>query len=70
MHTSIKNEEAPVDRSRPSSPKASPSKKIKMDLSDEEARKIKVPKQWECVLELLAHQRKEIITPVDTMGCE
>ncbi|WFD22869.1 orotidine-5'-phosphate decarboxylase [Malassezia equina] len=57
-----------LDRLAPRS--TSPSKKIKMDLSDEEARKIKVPKQWERVLELLAHQRKEIITPVDTMGCE
>lgn len=70
MHTSVKTEEAPLDRPRPPSPKGSPNKKIKMDLSIEEARKIKVPKNWERVYELLEHQRKEIITPVDTMGCE
>lgn len=45
-------------------------KKIKMELTEEEARKIKVPKHWEEVYRLMEKQRSELITPVDTMGCE
>lgn len=69
MHTSVKVEDAPAELA-PRSPRASPSKKIKMELDASEARKIHVPKNWERVYELLVQQRSEIITPVDTMGCE
>lgn len=66
MHTrarSAKKEEAaPVE--------VSPLKKIKMDLTPEEARSVKVPRRWREVYTLLAQQRAEIVAPVDTMGCE
>lgn len=48
----------------------SPRKKIKMELTEDEKRKVKVPKHWREVYALLSQQRDEIITPVDTMGCE
>ena len=48
----------------------SPRKKIKMELTEDEKRKVKVPKHWREVYALLSKQRDEIITPVDTMGCE
>lgn len=51
-------------------PLESPIKKIKMELTEAEMRKVKVPKHWQQVYELLTRQRDEIVTPVDTMGCE
>lgn len=51
----------------PASP--SPMKKIKMELTADEARRIKVPRRWQEVYELLSGQRKVIVTPVDIMGC-
>lgn len=45
-------------------------KKIKMELSPDEVRRVKVPKRWQLQYELLSKQRDEIITPVDTMGCD
>ncbi|KAL4401155.1 orotidine 5'-phosphate decarboxylase [Malassezia pachydermatis] len=75
MHTTIKREATPdikdetLDDPSPSISR-SPAKKIKMELTEDEARKIKVPKRWEEVYRLFSKQRSEIITPVDTMGCE
>lgn len=41
-----------------------------MELTADEARKIKVPRRWKEVYDLLEKQRDDIVTPVDTMGCE
>ncbi|WFC97540.1 orotidine-5'-phosphate decarboxylase [Malassezia yamatoensis] len=49
---------------------SSPIKKIKMELTEDEKRKVKVPKRWQEQYDLMAKQRAELITPVDTMGCE
>lgn len=63
-------EEARFELPDASPSKASPLKKIKMELTEDEVRKVKVPRNWRDVYELMAKQRAEIITPVDTMGCE
>lgn len=63
-------EEATLELPDASPSKASPLKKIKMELTEDEVRKVKVPRNWRDVYELMAKQRAEIITPVDTMGCE
>lgn len=62
---------------RPLSPRSSPApghpptpKKLKMELTDEEKARVKTPKRWREQYELLCQLRREIITPVDTMGCE
>ncbi|WFD41620.1 orotidine-5'-phosphate decarboxylase [Malassezia psittaci] len=49
---------------------SSPVKKIKLELTEDEKRKVKVPKRWQEQYDLMAKQRAELITPVDTMGCE
>ena len=51
-------------------PSDSPVKKIKMELTEDEKRKVKVPKHWREAYALMVQQRDEIVTPVDTMGCE
>ncbi|WFD30025.1 orotidine-5'-phosphate decarboxylase [Malassezia sp. CBS 17886] len=56
--------------SAPLSPPASPVKRIKMELTEDEKRLVKVPPHWQEVLERMKKQREAIITPVDTMGCE
>ena len=50
--------------------RSSPVKKIKMELTEDEAQKIQVPRRWQEVYALLSKEREDIITPVDTMGCE
>jgi len=50
--------------------RSSPVKKIKMELTEDEAQKIQVPRRWQEVYALLSKERQHIITPVDTMGCE
>ena len=39
-----------------------------MELTDEEKARVKTPKRWREQYELLCQLRREIITPVDTMG--
>lgn len=64
IHTKAESPELP-------SPTKSPeAKRIKMELTEDERKKVRVPKNWERVLELMEQQRAEIVTPVDTMGCE
>ena len=41
-----------------------------MELTEDEAQKIQVPRRWQEVYALLSKEREDIITPVDTMGCE
>jgi endonuclease-3 len=50
------------------SPRKTSSKPIKIDLDASEARA--APKRWKEQYEVLIKQRKRIIAPVDTMGCQ
>lgn len=50
------------------SPRKAPSKPIKLELEAHEARP--APKRWREQLAILNEQRKRIVAPVDTMGCE
>lgn len=41
-----------------------------MELTEQERKKVRIPKNWKRQLDLLIEQRDELVTPVDTMGCE
>ncbi|SJX64459.1 related to NTG1-DNA repair protein [Sporisorium reilianum f. sp. reilianum] len=49
-------------------PRKATKKPIKVNLEPHEAHP--APEHWERVYTLLAHQRRKIVAPVDTMGCE
>ncbi|PKI82924.1 Ntg2p [Malassezia vespertilionis] len=69
--TPIKRAKHTLVKHEPDSPSrgAMPLKKIKMELTEEEQGKIRVPKHWEEVHACLAKMREETVAPVDTMGC-
>lgn len=50
------------------SPRKATVKPIKLDLDESEARA--APKRWKEQIEVLLKQRKRIVAPVDTMGCQ